>query len=81
MHQEMGPMSRTEWLLLILLLGGAIMFALGKGSPIYQLHSYPLGIIGLIGIMILFIPACSPSPGRRCRTAPSGAPSCCWAAR
>ncbi len=60
MHQDMGSMGRTEWILLMLCAGGALMFALGKGSPIYQLHQYPLGIIGLIGIMILFIPGLFP---------------------
>jgi solute carrier family 13 (sodium-dependent dicarboxylate transporter), member 2/3/5 len=59
-HQSMGPMSRAEWLLLILLAGGALMFALGKGSPILQLHQYPLGIIGLVGIIVLFIPGLFP---------------------
>jgi sodium-dependent dicarboxylate transporter 2/3/5 len=60
MHEEMSSMSRTEWLLLMLCAGGALMFALGKGSPIYELHQYPLGIIGLVGIMILFTPGLFP---------------------
>jgi sodium-dependent dicarboxylate transporter 2/3/5 len=60
MHQELGAMGRTEWLLLALCAGGAIMFALGKGSPLLELHQYPLGIIGLVGILILFTPGLFP---------------------
>jgi di/tricarboxylate transporter len=60
MHSEMGPMSRAEWLLLALCAGGALMFALGKGSPILELHQYPLGIVGLVGIMVLFTPGLFP---------------------
>jgi solute carrier family 13 (sodium-dependent dicarboxylate transporter), member 2/3/5 len=60
MHQEMGAMGRMEWLLLVLCAGGAVMFALGKGSPIFELHQYPLGIIGLIGILVLFTPGLFP---------------------
>jgi anion transporter len=60
MHQQMGAMTRAEWVLLILCAGAAIFFALGKGSPIVELHQYPLGIIGLIGIMVLFTPGLLP---------------------
>jgi sodium-dependent dicarboxylate transporter 2/3/5 len=60
MHQELGRMGRMEWVLLLLCAGGAMMFALGKGSPIFELHHYPLGIIGLVGILILFTPGLFP---------------------
>jgi solute carrier family 13 (sodium-dependent dicarboxylate transporter), member 2/3/5 len=60
LHREMGPMSQAEWVLLVLAAGAALLFALGKGSPIFELHSYPLGIIGLIGIMALFTPGLFP---------------------
>jgi anion transporter len=60
MHQQMGEMSRPEWLLLALAACAAIVFALGKGSPILELYDYPLGIIGLIGIMALFTPGLFP---------------------
>jgi len=33
---------------------------MGKGSPIYQLHTYKLGIMGLVGILILFTPGLFP---------------------
>jgi anion transporter len=60
MHKDMGKMSRSEWTLLLLFTGIALVFAMGKGSPIYQLHTLQLGIIGLIGMMILFIPGLFP---------------------
>lgn len=60
MRSELSPMGRGEWLLLILCAVSALMFALGSGSPIYELHQYPLGIIGLIGIIVLFTPGLFP---------------------
>jgi di/tricarboxylate transporter len=60
MRQEMGSMSRAEWVLLAFAAGAALLFALGKGSPIFELHTLPLGIIGLIGIMVLFTPGLFP---------------------
>lgn len=56
MHRELGPMSRGEWILLAMFAVVALMFVLGRGSPIYELHRFQLGIIGLIGMLILFIP-------------------------
>jgi solute carrier family 13 (sodium-dependent dicarboxylate transporter), member 2/3/5 len=56
MHAELGPMSQGERMLLAVFGFVALLFLLSKGSPIYELHSYALGIIGLIGIMILFTP-------------------------
>lgn len=56
MHRELGPTTRGEKTLLGVFSLVAILFLLGKGSPIYQLHTYPLGMIGLIGIMMLFVP-------------------------
>jgi len=60
MHKDLGPMSRGEWTLLIVFVFIALLFAMGKGSPIYQLHKYQLGIIGLIGILVLFTPGLFP---------------------
>jgi len=60
MHKELGPMSRGEWTLLILFTVIALVFAMGKGSPIYQLHHFQLGIIGLIGMVLLFTPGLFP---------------------
>lgn len=59
-YRELGKMSRAEWILMIIFAGVALLFAMGKGSPIYPLHNYQLGIIGLIGILILFIPGLFP---------------------
>jgi len=56
MHVELGPMSPGERMLLAVFGFVALLFLLSKGSPIYELHSYALGIIGLIGMMILFTP-------------------------
>jgi sodium-dependent dicarboxylate transporter 2/3/5 len=56
----LGKMSRAEWLLLLIFAGVALLFAMGKGSPIYPLHHFQLGIIGLVGILILFIPGLFP---------------------
>jgi len=60
MHKDLGPMSRGEWTLLLLFAAIALLFAMGKGSPIYQLHSLQLGIIGLIGMLVLFTPGLFP---------------------
>lgn len=60
MHKELGPMTPAEWTLLGLFAFVALLFMLGKGSPIYELHKYQLGIIGLIGIVLLFTPGLFP---------------------
>jgi sodium-dependent dicarboxylate transporter 2/3/5 len=60
MHKELGKMSQGEWVLLAVFAGIGLLFMMGRGSPIYQLHTFQLGIIGLIGIMILFIPGLFP---------------------
>lgn len=59
-YRELGPMTGAEWILLGVFVGVALLFAMGKGSPIYALHDYPLGIVGLIGILILFTPGLFP---------------------
>ncbi len=59
-YRELGKMGRSEWLLLAVFAGVALLFAMGKGSPIYELHKLQLGIIGLVGILILFIPGLFP---------------------
>ncbi len=60
MHAELGPMSASEYMLIAVLGVVALLFLLSRGSPIYELHSYALGIIGLIGMMILFTPGLFP---------------------
>ncbi len=60
MHSDLGPMSRGEWTLLLVFVSIALLFAMGKGSPIYQLHKLQLGIIGLIGMLVLFTPGLFP---------------------
>lgn len=59
-HKELGSMSRTEWTLIVVFCVIALLFMMGKGSPIYELHKYQLGIIGLIGILIMFTPGLFP---------------------
>ena len=59
-HKALGKMSRGEWSLLAVFSGVALLFMMGKGSPIYELHNFKLGVIGLIGIMILFMPGLFP---------------------
>ncbi len=56
MHREIGPMTSSEKTLLAVFGIVALLFLLGKGSPLYELHSFPLGIIGLIGMLLLFVP-------------------------
>lgn len=60
MHKDLGPMTAPEWMLLVIFVGVALGFAMGKGSPIYHLHSFQLGIIGLIGTFFLFVPGLFP---------------------
>jgi len=65
MHRDLGPMSRAEWTLLILFGIVALAFLFGRGNPIYELHRLPLGVIGLIGMLILFIPGLFPFTWRQ----------------
>lgn len=60
MHKELGPMQKSEWSLLAVFVGIALLFMMGKGSPIFELHRFQLGIIGLVGIMVLFTPGLFP---------------------
>jgi len=60
MHDELGPMSPGEYMLIGVLGFVALLFLLSRGSPIYELHGYALGIIGLIGMMLLFTPGLFP---------------------
>lgn len=60
-HRALGPMSTAEWVLIAMFSGIALFFMLGKGSPIYPVHSFQLGIIALIGIsLVMFIPGLFP---------------------
>ena len=58
-HKELGPMTGPEWAMLAAFALVGVLFMTGKGSPLV-LHSYQLGIVGLVGIMILFIPGLFP---------------------
>lgn len=60
MHKALGRMSPAEWVLVAVFTGVALLFAMGKGSVIYELHTFQLGIIALIGILVLFIPGLFP---------------------
>jgi anion transporter len=60
MHKGLGPMSRAEWALLALFVLVTVAYLLGRSSPIYELHRLPLGIIGLVGMLMLFIPGLFP---------------------
>ncbi len=60
MHKELGPMSQSEWFLLAVFALMGLAFLLGKGSPIFELHKFQLGIIGLVGMIVLFIPGLFP---------------------
>ncbi len=59
-HKELGPMAYGEWVLLALFGGVAVLFMLGKGSPILQLHNQELGVIGLLATLVLFAPGLFP---------------------
>ncbi|MGD8999262.1 MAG: DASS family sodium-coupled anion symporter [Granulosicoccaceae bacterium] len=59
-HMTLGKMSRGEWTLIILFTIIALLFMMGKGSPVFELHKFKLGIIGLIGILMLFTPGLFP---------------------
>jgi solute carrier family 13 (sodium-dependent dicarboxylate transporter), member 2/3/5 len=60
MHQALGRMSAAEVSLLAIMGCVALMFLLGKGSPILELHRMPIGVVALIGLMMLFIPGLMP---------------------
>lgn len=59
-HKALGPMSTPEWVLLTLFVGVALLFALGKGSPIGALHHQQLGVIALLATLVLFAPGLFP---------------------
>lgn len=59
-HKALGKMSATEWMLVSVFVIIAMLFMMGKGSPIYELHHFQLGVIGLVGILILFTPGLFP---------------------
>jgi anion transporter len=59
-HEELGPMAYGEWVLLGIFACVGVLFMLGKGSPIYQLHNQELGVIGLLATLVLFAPGLFP---------------------
>lgn len=60
MHRDLGRMSDPERMLIVVFGVVALFFVLSKGSPIYELHTFDLGIIGLAGMMLLFTPGLFP---------------------
>jgi len=58
-HKELGPMTKPEWAMLAVFGLIAVMFASGRGSPLV-LHDFQLGVVGLMGIILLFIPGLFP---------------------
>ena len=63
-YRDLGPMSAPEKVLLGIFLFVGLMFVTGKGSFIYELHKQPLGVIGLLGMMVLFAPGIMPCSWR-----------------
>jgi anion transporter len=59
-YEELGPMTMAEWVLLGIFVVVAFLFMTGKGSPILELHHHKLGVMGLVGILLLFIPGITP---------------------
>ena len=60
MHAKLGRMSGAEMSLLAIMGCVALLFLSGRGSPIYDLHSLPIGMVALIGLMLLFVPGLLP---------------------
>jgi len=58
-HQALGPMTTPEWTLLGIFGLITFLFMTAKGSPL-ELHTHQLGIVGLLGMLILFIPGLFP---------------------
>lgn len=59
-YAELGPISTPEKVLLGIFAMAGIMFMTGKGSFFIELHRLPLGVIGLVGMMVLFAPGLIP---------------------
>lgn len=59
-HEKLGAMTLPEKMLLAIFLLVGFMFVTGKGSFIFELHRWPLGVIGLLGILLLFAPGLIP---------------------
>lgn len=58
--RALGPMTLSEKTLLAVFLLAGVMFMTGKGSFIFELHRQPLGVIGLLGMLLLFAPGLLP---------------------
>jgi len=59
-YDELGPMTAPEYVLLAIFAFVAVLFMLGKGSPIFELHNLQLGIVSLVGLFFLFAPGILP---------------------
>ncbi len=65
MHRALGRITSAEIALLVIMLGVGMLILLGKGSPLAELHSLPLGVIALVGLMLLFVPGLFPYSWRK----------------
>ncbi|MEG2172982.1 MAG: SLC13 family permease [Desulfovibrionaceae bacterium] len=59
-YQALGPMTRPEKILLGIFALAGVLFMTGKGSFLVELHHQSLGVIGLLGMLLLFIPGLLP---------------------
>lgn len=59
-YKELGPMQPAEYVLLGIFVVVAFLFMTGKGSPLFELHNHKLGVMGLVGILLLFMPGITP---------------------
>ena len=57
---ELGPMTMPEKVLRGIFAVAGLLFVTGKGSFICELHHWPLGVIGLLGMLLLFAPGMMP---------------------
>ena len=58
-YKALGPASRAEKAMLAVFALVGVLFMTGNGSPLV-LHNQQLGVVGLVGIMLLFIPGLFP---------------------
>ena len=59
-YEQLGPMTLPEKVLLGIFAFAGLMFMTGKGSFIMEIHHQPLGVIGLLGMLLLFAPGLLP---------------------
>lgn len=59
-YEELGHMSLSEKILLIIFAIAGFFFMTGKGSFLIEIHNFQLGVIGLLCIILLFAPGIMP---------------------